>query len=169
MEMQAPLNANQAIIQERVNAFRVSHAKYFRPEDMQNLTQELLKADLETMERVEKQRYKNPTVARLLAIFPFTGILGIDRFYAGGKRNIIMGILKLLTEGGVLILWLYDAVTQGTNVKIDNYCRAFGVERSLKDTLGGIKAYLGSDEGKQQMRNIADSTKKLRDSFSHDI
>jgi TM2 domain-containing membrane protein YozV len=48
---------------------------------------------------------KNKTVATLLSFF--LGGLGIDRFYLGYTG---MGILKLLTGGGLGILWLIDFV-----------------------------------------------------------
>lgn len=46
---------------------------------------------------------KSRSVALALAIL--FGILGVDRFYLGYKG---LGVLKLLTLGGFLILWLVD-------------------------------------------------------------
>jgi TM2 domain-containing membrane protein YozV len=48
---------------------------------------------------------KNKTVAILLSFF--LGELGIDRFYLGYTG---MGVLKLLTAGGLGILWLIDFI-----------------------------------------------------------
>jgi Zn-dependent protease with chaperone function len=41
-----------------------------------------------------------------LAVHPFTGILGLDRFYRG---HYVYGLLKLFTMGGFLIWYVYDA------------------------------------------------------------
>lgn len=173
MEDRSPFNAEEALLRDKVNAFRTSHAKYFNPEDMQSLVRELLNTDMATVERVGKLSYKNATVARLLAIFPFTGFLGIDRFYAGGKRNLIIGVIKLVTMGGAGILWLIDATTMGTNVRTENYCRAFGIERSLKDSATAIEknalSYVRSEEGKQQLGKLKDGIKQLHDEVTHDI
>ncbi len=46
-------------------------------------------------------------VALFLAAFPWTGFLGIDRFYLG---YIGIGILKFLTAGGLLVLYVVDIV-----------------------------------------------------------
>ena len=46
---------------------------------------------------------KDPTISLILSIL--VGSLGVDRFYVG---NIGLGILKLITCGGLGIWWLVD-------------------------------------------------------------
>jgi TM2 domain-containing membrane protein YozV len=46
-------------------------------------------------------------IALFLAIFPWTGFLGIDRFYLG---YIGIGLLKFITAGGFLVLYVVDIV-----------------------------------------------------------
>jgi TM2 domain-containing membrane protein YozV len=48
---------------------------------------------------------KNWIVTLVLAIF--VGTLGIDRFYSG---SILLGILKLVTFGGLGLWWLIDLI-----------------------------------------------------------
>ncbi|MDR0946977.1 MAG: TM2 domain-containing protein [Ruminococcus sp.] len=48
---------------------------------------------------------KSKMVAILLSLF--LGVIGIDRFYLGYTG---MGVLKLLTGGGLGILWLIDLI-----------------------------------------------------------
>lgn len=50
---------------------------------------------------------KSRKVALFLAAFPWTGFLGIDRFYLG---YIWTGIFKFLSAGGLLILYIVDIV-----------------------------------------------------------
>jgi len=50
---------------------------------------------------------KSRTTALVLAAIPHTGLLGIDRFYLG---HIWMGLLKLSTAGGCMVLYVMDIV-----------------------------------------------------------
>jgi TM2 domain-containing membrane protein YozV len=57
---------------------------------------------------------KNWTVTLLLAIL--VGSLGVDRFYTG---HIGLGILKLITCGGLGIWWLIDIILIATGKYMD--------------------------------------------------
>ncbi len=54
-------------------------------------------------------RKRNYVVALLLSIF--LGYLGVDRFYV---NHIGLGILKLITGGGLGIWWLIDIIMFAT-------------------------------------------------------
>ena len=54
---------------------------------------------------MSSDRRYNPVAALVLAVF--LGYLGIDRFYSG---NIVAGVIKLLTLGGLGIWWIIDIV-----------------------------------------------------------
>ncbi len=54
-------------------------------------------------------RKRNYVVALILSIF--LGVLGVDRFYV---NHIGLGILKLITGGGLGIWWLIDIIMFAT-------------------------------------------------------
>lgn len=59
---------------------------------------------------------KDPTIAIILSVL--LGSLGIDRFYIG---DIGLGVVKLLTCGGVGIWWLIDLFVIMDRAKEKNY------------------------------------------------
>jgi len=65
-----------------------------------NFTEKDVKKKLETIRFANAKRWN---IALVLAIF--FGLYGIDRFYLGYKK---IGLLKLLTLGGLGVLWFYD-------------------------------------------------------------
>lgn len=54
-----------------------------------------------------EQKRKKKNVALFLAVFPWTGCLGFDRFYLGDWVN---GILKAITCGGFFIMYVKDII-----------------------------------------------------------
>ena len=67
-----------------------------------------LKRELSSDEKTQfdlqyAQNAKNPTIALIISLF--FGYFGIDRFYIG---NIGLGVLKLITLGGLMIWGIID-------------------------------------------------------------
>jgi TM2 domain-containing membrane protein YozV len=63
-------------------------------------------------------REKDPAVSLVLSLY--LGYLGVDRFYLG---QVVLGILKLITVGGLFIRYIVDwflimGATRRANVKI---------------------------------------------------
>lgn len=81
---------------------------------------------------VETAPQKNRVLAMFLSAFPFTGLIGLDRFYLGHKKA---GIFKALTLGGLGMWWFADAAMLG----VDAFLFTFG-----KDT-GFVKDGNGRD------------------------
>lgn len=57
---------------------------------------------------MQPSRKYNPVVALVLAVF--LGFLGVDRFYTG---NVVAGVIKLLTLGGLGVWWIIDIILFG--------------------------------------------------------
>lgn len=57
---------------------------------------------------MQPSRNYNPVVALVLAVF--LGFLGVDRFYTG---NVVAGVIKLLTLGGLGVWWIIDIILFG--------------------------------------------------------
>jgi TM2 domain-containing membrane protein YozV len=67
---------------------------------------------------------KNWTTALLLSIF--LGCLGVDRFYLG---YVWLGVLKLLTGGGLYVWWLIDMILIASNRLKDSQGRVLCKKR----------------------------------------
>ena len=65
----------------------------------------LISLIMQPQEMQQMNSEKNWIVTLVLAIF--VGTLGIDRFYSG---SILLGILKLVTFGGLGLWWLIDLI-----------------------------------------------------------
>ena len=69
---------------------------------------------------VVDRKPKSRKAALILAALPWTGLLGVDRFYLG---YVGLGILKLLTAGGCLVLYVVDIVRIARGTMKDRYGR----------------------------------------------
>ena len=55
-----------------------------------------------------------------MAALPWTGLFGVDRFYLG---YVGLGVLKFLTAGGCLVLYIMDIVRIAQGKLPDRYGR----------------------------------------------
>lgn len=88
---------------QTVTNFLAMHASAFPPQSYQLLKDRLLSMDDEQFAYAMGKGVKSPVIAFVLSFF--VGSLGVDRFYIG---DILLGLLKLLTLGGLGIWWLID-------------------------------------------------------------
>ncbi|MBR0206660.1 MAG: TM2 domain-containing protein [Clostridia bacterium] len=63
---------------------------------------------------------KRRKTALLLAALPWTGFLGVDRFYLG---YVGLGLLKFFTGGGLFVLYILDIVKIAKGTMKDRYGR----------------------------------------------
>lgn len=76
-------------------------------------------AQRRAVQRAEKKQ-KSRKVALILATLPWTGLFGVDRFYLG---YVGLGVLKFLTAGGCLVLYIMDIVRIAQGKLPDRYGR----------------------------------------------
>ena len=68
----------------------------------------------------ESAQPKRRKTALILAALPWTGIFGVDRFYLG---YVGLGLLKLFTAGGCLVLYIVDIVKIAKGTMLDRWGR----------------------------------------------
>ena len=68
----------------------------------------------------QSKKPKSRKTALLLSALPWTGFLGVDRFYLG---YIGMGLLKFFTAGGFFVLYVMDIVRIAKGTMPDKYGR----------------------------------------------
>ncbi|WP_169763952.1 TM2 domain-containing protein [Campylobacter mucosalis] len=86
------------------------------PENLLMLKEKLEKADERSVSALQLLNLKDPMIGLILGLF--FGTLGIDRFYKGDK---LLGILKLITLGGLGIWALADLYFVWKGIKKDNF------------------------------------------------
>lgn len=101
---------------EKVDMYIMSNKDFFPSDKIMLLREKLLATDEAKFIAVSAFSMKNPTTFLILSIL--LGVIGIDRFMLG---DIGMGILKLLTWGLCLILWIVDICTIMNKVRERNY------------------------------------------------
>lgn len=88
----------------------------FESHDLMSVKEQLEKADENKYSRVQVVGYKNPTTMIIIAFF--LGGLGIDRFMLG---QVGLGVLKILTIGGLGVWAIIDVFTASARTKRYNY------------------------------------------------
>ena len=115
-----------------ISTFIAENQKKFYPVDLV-----MLKDDLQNMSETElmtlaSTNFKDPTVSMVLSVL--LGGLGADRFYIG---NPGLGVLKLITGGGLGIWWIIDMCIIMDKTKEAN-------KKELAETLTLQNAMLGN-------------------------
>lgn len=90
--------------EQEVNSIIMMNGSKLPFEGIEMLRQKLLGMDYATA-TVYMAQMKDPTIAIILSVL--IGELGIDRFYIG---DIGLGVLKLITCGGLGIWWIIDII-----------------------------------------------------------
>lgn len=108
----------EAMNYEEVYDYVSKKINYFPKKEIDRLTRKLYECDPDAFEEIKKCRLKNPTLIQIVSIF--LGIYGVDRFLVG---DIVYGVLKLLTGGGFLILWLVDIFKIKEAVREENLAK----------------------------------------------
>ena len=109
--------------QTKVTAFLQKNKHLLFEKDMvdQEIIEGMLKLKDEYLPILERISLRDPAKFQLIALVP--GIIGIDCFYLG---NIVRGILKYFTFGGIGILWIKDVISAKKR------CREYNRKRLLK-------------------------------------
>jgi len=101
----------------RVDQFILINNKYFPQESLFDIRRTLAETEESKGDYIFQHQWKNPYLALLISFC--IGGVGVDRFYIG---DILLGILKLITIGGLGIWWFIDlflimSATRNNNLK----------------------------------------------------
>lgn len=101
-----------------VNMFLTNYTKYFEADKLIIIREKMLQMDEDKFMALTAMMgdLKDPTVSLICSIF--LGYLGIDRFLIG---DVGMGVLKLLTAGGCMILAFMDIFLISSRTKEKNF------------------------------------------------
>ena len=89
--------------QEQVNLFLAVRGKYFEPEHLPYIREQLLATDESKAQALNYLEFQDPTLMLIISILG--GAIGLDRFLLG---DTTMGVLKLITAGGCGIWAIVD-------------------------------------------------------------
>jgi len=102
--------------QSKIDAFMIQNAKNFAPVRVNAIRDALEKLDDSKSAYVLGQEFKDPSTVLILSII--LGCWGVDRFMLG---EVGLGILKILTCGGVYIWWIIDMINAQDRTKDYNF------------------------------------------------
>ena len=89
--------------QQQVDLFLAIRGKYFEPEHLPYIREQLLATDESKVQALNYLEFQDPTLLLIVSIIG--GALGLDRFLLG---DTTMGVLKLITGGGCGIWAIVD-------------------------------------------------------------
>ena len=89
--------------QQQVDLFLAVRGKYFEPEHLPYIREQLLATDESKVQALNYLEFQDPTLLLIVSILG--GALGLDRFLLG---DTTMGVLKLITGGGCGIWAIVD-------------------------------------------------------------
>jgi len=101
---------------KKVEDFMMMNKKYFPEDKIHYIEEKLLDMDETEFQRIAYLEFKDPSTMMLISIF--AGGIALDRFML---KDTGMAVLKLLTGGGCMILFLYDIFTMQKQTKEYNY------------------------------------------------
>lgn len=99
-----------------LSSFLAHNAKKFKTADLLRIRDAMAEMSDNALLSVTSVDYKDPTLVWVVSFF--VGGLGIDRFLLGQPG---LGVLKLVTGGGLCIWWLVDLFTISDLTKKVNY------------------------------------------------
>lgn len=92
-------------------------SKYLPSYSIGTVKGQLLKSNIDEQQvTCAMMEMKDPTIAIILSVL--AGCLGVDRFYIG---DVGLGVVKLLTCGGLYVWWLIDLFVIMDKTKEKNY------------------------------------------------
>ncbi len=95
--------------------FLIENQKKFNTMDLMAIKEQLDKLSDKQFFMLNSMDFKDPTVSLVLSVL--VGGLGIDRFYIGDTG---LGVLKLLTGGGLGVWWIVDMFVITDKTKKNN-------------------------------------------------
>ena len=95
--------------------FLLENKNKFNTTDLLSIKKSLDKMSTNDLMVLNGVNFKDPAISLILSIF--VGELGIDRFYIG---DIGLGVVKLITWGGLGVWWLVDLFTITGKTKENN-------------------------------------------------
>ena len=95
--------------------FLIENQKKFNTIDLMSIKEHLDKMSDKQLFMLNSMDFKDPTVALILSVI--VGGLGVDRFYIGDTG---LGVLTLITAGGLGVWWLVDIFVINGKTKKNN-------------------------------------------------